>query len=249
MEKNTICNQLHNINCVPIQSNDVCCKNVPKSTAIEWTQGKKQSYRQRIKRKKNPTFFVALETSNQLCYLEVFTGKLTNAITLDRAIDDIAKDSNGSIFAIEGGNIYTINTTDGTTTLIGPTGESYLNTLTFGDNDTLYSAHNDLFTINTSTGQATIVGTIGYQVFGDLVYFNGYLYTVSVDNKFIKINTETGTGTEIATLGTQIFGLATDDGKIFGIKDDNVFFIDVSTGGITQISTITPYSNAPIGMA
>lgn len=92
--------------------------------------------------------------------------------TFSERLWTLAINSQGQAFGVayEGGNLYQINLTNATTTLVGPTGKDvwYTQSMAFDmDTDVLYWAQfatsNDhgLFQVNTETGAATALGEIG----------------------------------------------------------------------------------------
>ncbi|HEY4284258.1 MAG TPA: hypothetical protein VGM62_14435 [Chthoniobacterales bacterium] len=74
---------------------------------------------------------------------------------------DINFRSDGTLFGLGGANIWTLNLTDGTPTLVGFTGfQGNGNALAFDPSDTLYRISNaDIYTISQIDGNATDTGT------------------------------------------------------------------------------------------
>jgi len=112
----------------------------------------------------------------------------------------------------------------------------------FGSDRTLYMAGNTLYTVSTTSATTTAIGSIGFQSGGDLAFVGGYLYMASDSNKLIQVNVNTGLGTKIGDLGvSQMFGLATpDNATLYGVAGQNIYTINVSTGGATFQSTFNP---------
>jgi hypothetical protein len=89
------------------------------------------------------------------------------------SMDGLDFDGSDVLYALEQGSgtpetyeLYTINQTSGTPTLVGDTGvvvSGSVGGLTFAPDGTLYAAMNDsLYKLNPGTGAATLIGTIGF---------------------------------------------------------------------------------------
>ena len=76
-------------------------------------------------------------------------------------------DTNGILYAVDGASLYTVSVTDGTSTLIGPTGVAEGNRfgLEYDEcNQILYMNDGEvglLYTVNVGTGAATLIGSNG----------------------------------------------------------------------------------------
>ncbi|MDP9115534.1 MAG: hypothetical protein M3O20_17890 [Acidobacteriota bacterium] len=81
------------------------------------------------------------------------------------AAQDIAfRPSDGTLFAYQFGNIYTINTTTGAATRLGADGVGFPdgNGIAFSGSTLYYAGSNTPFTLNQSTGAATSVASLGF---------------------------------------------------------------------------------------
>lgn len=164
--------------------------------------------------------------------------------SMGRVMTDIAISPGGSLFGIDGSNLYRINPFTASSTLVGSLGTS-ANSLTFGTDGTLYLANDNLYKVSTVSGHASLIGNAGtsYASSGDLTFFAGSLYlsggTMTVDD-LIRLDPSTGAGTLIGSLGLgSVFGLAADDIALYGLSNKNVYTIDPTTGATTLLSTFT----------
>jgi len=122
-------------------------------------------------------------------------------LTLAAALSATASASSIIYGAGSNGDLYTINPTNGSTTLVG----SFGNGVTMFDiaayDGALYGidGNSDLYSINTSTGQATEIGSTG-EAFNALTFSStGILYAAGLDTSDLyTINTTTGKATEVA---------------------------------------------------
>jgi hypothetical protein len=151
---------------------------------------------------------------------------------------DIALNSGGDLFGVDGGTLFKISTSGGATTALGSMG-SFVNGLVFGSDGTLYGAGgNNLYKINTSNGQASLIGSMGNpESAGDLAFFKGQLYLAS-NLGLAVVNPLTGASRLIGGT-TNIFGLASTVDALFGVKDNAIYTIDPTTGLTTKVSSYT----------
>jgi hypothetical protein len=103
-------------------------------------------------------------------------------------------------------NIYTINTTTGAATLIGPTGTALMIDIAINAGGQMYGMDigtDSLYTINTGTGAATLIGATGFNAnFAQGMDFDkidgilyGWLYLGAGVNHFVSYNLATGAAT------------------------------------------------------
>jgi hypothetical protein len=103
--------------------------------------------------------------ANDLYAFDVTAGTSHRIGTTDQSIDALAFDTNDVLYALgqDDVNLYTVNQTSGTMTLVGPLGvamSSPFAGMTFGPDGTLYAAINDqLYTIDKTTGTASVTST------------------------------------------------------------------------------------------
>lgn len=110
-------------------------------------------------------------------------------------------------------DLYTLNTSTGAATLVGPTGiTGLLMRLAFDPmTDTLFGAHfNNLYELNATTGAATLIGPIGFSNLG-LTFdtSTNTLYGTDLDtDQLLSINPMTGAGTVVGPIGYFVSDLA-----------------------------------------
>lgn len=157
-----------------------------------------------------------------------------------------------------GTNLYVINSSDGSSTLVGSFGVGGVLTDAFASNGQLYaivkggSVNSQLATVNLSTGAATTIGSpTGIAGLVAMEFApNGTLYAASLGtNDLYSINLTTGAATEIGSLGfTEVMDLAWDpfNATMYAIAssgaagtDSFVYSINLATGAGTLVSTIT----------
>lgn len=107
-------------------------------------------------------------------------------------------------------NLYTINTTTGAATLLGPMGTALMIDIAINNAGQMYGhdiATDSLYSINTATGAATLIGATGYAAnFAQSIDFDkstgilyGWVYLGSGANQFVQFNLATGAGTTLNT--------------------------------------------------
>ena len=109
-------------------------------------------------------------------------------------------------------NLYSVNSSTGATTLIGPTGlpSGGLSGMS-GGGPALYLAlatENDslLYLVNTTTGAATEIGNTGVSI-AALGFADGTLYAADTSGNIYTVNTSTGAVTLISNCGQVLYGL------------------------------------------
>jgi len=156
-----------------------------------------------------------------------------------------------TLYAVDGGsNLRIVNSTNGTTSLVGPTGVA-VNALEFcpGPAGGLYAWDvSNLYKIDLQTGSATLVGNVGYTSSGDLACSQwGILFgtaTGSGGDRLIKISRVTGAGTMMGSTGQSgMFGLENDQSEVFfGARSANnmlyILYINPQTGASTVVASI-----------
>ena len=103
-------------------------------------------------------------------------------------------------------NLYTINTTTGAATVVGPTGTALMIDIALNSAGQMYGMDigtDSLYTINTATGAATLIGAIGFNAnFAQGMDFDkttgvlySWLYLGAGVNHFVQYNLGTGAAT------------------------------------------------------
>lgn len=151
---------------------------------------------------------------------------------------DIALNTGGDLFGVDGGTLFSVSTSNGAATMLGSLG-AFINGLVFGPDGTLYgSGGSNLYKINTNSGQASLIGSMGAtQSAGDLAFFKGQLYLASNLGLAI-VNPLTGASQLIGGMAN-IFGLASTADTLFGVKDNAIYTIDPTTGLGAKLSSYT----------
>jgi hypothetical protein len=197
-------------------------------------------------------FLTIDDTAGAIGTVDVSTGKVQIIGEAGVVLSDIAYDSLGDLFGIDGSHLYSINTGTGLATLIGPTNlpnDPGLTALTFGSNGTLYATSastQNLYTLDPKTGAATLVGNVGFTSAGDLAFNGGDLFetasTAARNSELIRIHLSTpttiGSVTDVGSTGfPSVFGLATGgNGVLYGVSGTQVFSINTSTGAGTLVT-------------
>ena len=192
----------------------------------------------------NPILWVS-DSSSRLETIDVVTGATTLVGTMGAVMFDIAFSPSGQLYGIDGTSLYSINSNNGVTTVIGGSGGGNINSLTFGSDGTLYGASNALYKFNVATGARAAVGASfsnGATSSGDLAFIGGNLYlstSSSSSDHLQRISTSTGANTDIGSIGFgSVYGLSSPNGSnLFGFSGTNVLSIDVTTGLGNVIAT------------
>lgn len=169
--------------------------------------------------------------------LDLSTGAVTVIGNLGVTLTDIAINSQGDIYGVSPSDLYRINPLTGVATVVGPTGVN-TNALEFSSNDVLYAAGTSasLYTIDLQTGVATTIGNIGTGTAGDLAFVGNTLYAATADDQLIEIDLSSGVSASIVgPLGRTIHGLDSATGPLFGVQENRLYTINLSTGGTTEL--------------
>jgi len=148
----------------------------------------------------------------------------------------IAFDTTGTLYGItSGGEIYTIDISNGTTTFV-LTGEGSYSGITFhpttnelwATSRSFVPPNKDaIFTVDLSTGDTTIIGHTGLaKLTNDIVFdenqnLYGVIGTSSEINDFIRIDVSNGVGTVVGSVGYKhILGLALEETGVTSVEDN-----------------------------
>lgn len=150
------------------------------------------------------------------------------------AMNDIAFDSGGRLWGVGGGfQLYRIDPGTGFSELVGPL-DFYVNALASAGDGSLYAAGGpSLYRLNKETGESVYIGGMGYISSGDLEFDPaGNLYlTAEGGDLLLRVDLGSGAGTVIGGVGVpSVFGMAYHGGAMFGIADDDVYTIDLTSG-------------------
>jgi hypothetical protein len=115
--------------------------------------------------------------SGQIYSLNISTCA-TSFVTSATAYNDMAVGTGTTYYGLFGNNVYSINASTGTSTLIATVSNPIVTGLEVGPTGTIYVLGSNLFAINPSTGVVTTVGSLpnGWVSAGDMVYLDGQFY-------------------------------------------------------------------------
>jgi len=148
-------------------------------------------------------------------------------------------------------NLYSINTSTATATLIGPTGQTQMIGLVVDTDNTIYAISEEpnsrLWTLSPTTGTATFVGSLGFNLQeGDMTISPGtglmYVADGAGDNLY-TVDKTTGAATLVGSfgsLGRDVSGLQFIGSTLYGLalRDSNpdvLLTVDPSTGATTLV--------------
>ncbi|MTJ08830.1 MULTISPECIES: PEP-CTERM sorting domain-containing protein [unclassified Anabaena] len=199
------------------------------------------------------SFFVSTN-DGKVGTVDQATGVFTQ-IASGPVFTDIALSNSEEIFGVTFSQLYKVNQTTSTSSLIGNLGVSNMNGLGFTTSNTLYGTGGSRFySVNTSTGAASLVSNIsGFSSSGDIVYDpvnNRFLATSAGDSLWsIGLN---GIANKIGDIGFgDVYGLAfDDDGTLYGYTANRQqIVINPTTGSGTFNQNVTGISSQIFGSA
>jgi len=187
--------------------------------------------------------------ANDLYTFDVVDGTSQKLGSTTVTVDALAFDTNNILYALgqDDVNLYTVNQTNGTMTMVGPLGvamSSPFAGMTFGPDGTLYASINDqLYTLDKTNGVASVVSTnvldFGFSSVSGLAFQTPQpptrLEGVSfIGNQLFSIDPATGAGTLVGSLGGKIspYGIATCSNNLYTFDPNNnrIMIINPNTG-------------------
>jgi hypothetical protein len=148
-------------------------------------------------------------------------------------------------------NLYSIDTSTGTATLIGSTGQGPMIGLVVDTDSTIYAISEEpssnLWTLNSSTGAATLVGTLGFNLQeGDMTIDpgSGQMYVADgIGDALYTVNKTNGAATLVGSfgpLGRDVSGLQFIGSTLYGLAlvdsgPDVLLTVDPLTGATTLV--------------
>lgn len=177
------------------------------------------------------------DIQGNLATLDVSTGTVSIIGNLGVTLTDIAVDPQGDLYGVSTSHLFRINAETGTASVIGPTGV-HTSALEFSSDGTLYAAGNSssLYTIDVQSGLATTIADLGVGAAGDLGFAGSTLYMSSSNDQLIEIDLSNGVSTTtIGPLGGPIQGLDSATGPLFGVRENSLFAINLSSGASTEV--------------
>jgi hypothetical protein len=182
-----------------------------------------------------------------LYQVDPVSGSLTTVGTSSAVYTDFGSTTSG-VYGFDASlNLYSVNTTTGASTLIGPTGLSAINYVGASTgSDTLYFATGTpviLYSINTSTGAATEIGSTGLAGIGAMVFENGTLYA-GMENPLsvYTLDTATGAATFVANVSSgngNFWGLAPSVFPVAGLAPSSLKLTSTLVGQSSTLKAIT----------
>jgi hypothetical protein len=187
-----------------------------------------------------PVYLWIDDAEGNLGKVNIATGEVTMIGDMHKTMTDIAFDSSGKLYGVDGNALYQIDTTNAHVNRVGTVslGDTHINSLVFASDGTLYAASNYLYTINTSTGATHFLGGgTGYLSSGDLAFINGNLYLSSrgssdAPDNLVKIDTLNGHGSFVGSIGVPyVYGMATNNNvDLYGVAGTSIYSINTETG-------------------
>ncbi len=169
----------------------------------------------------NKLYGLEMTTPRRLVEIDVATGNSTDIVAMEHfgiTLPMAFVASTQTFYSVEEVELFSINATDGSRTMIGNTGltEDIAALAYATDTDTMYAVANDitaaLYTIDLQTGLATLVGDLGVSEVSGLAFdaVNEILYANNSDNLYV-INRVVGNTSLARPLQSPQQGLASMD--------------------------------------
>ncbi|MBK9964574.1 MAG: hypothetical protein IPP07_06605 [Holophagales bacterium] len=147
------------------------------------------------------------KTTAAFTSLLTITGMPVGASTTGLAFQSWAA---GPVYVSTATDLYTINTTTGAATLVGPFGTTLMIDIAINNAGQMYGhdiGSDSLYSINTATGAATLIGLTGHLAnFAQSIDFDkstgilyGWIYIGTGVNQFVQFDLATGAGTILNT--------------------------------------------------
>jgi hypothetical protein len=165
---------------------------------------------------------------------------------------DIAAQGNDTFAVANPNNLYRMNPTTGTYTLVGSMGvsvaNSTINSLGFTPSGVLYAAgtEGDFYTVDRTTGKAKLITTIaGFSASGDIVYdvASGRFLATSRNGNGTDSLYSIGLAGDAKLIGNigfrNVLGLVFDNGTLYGFAPQQQIKINPTTGAGTLDKAIT----------
>lgn len=176
------------------------------------------------------------DSSGTLGTVDTDSGNVSIIGDMGSVMTDIAFDPTGNLFGITFSDLFSINPTTGTSSLIGSHGVSGGNGLVFGADGTLYAAGTsttNIFSLDTTSGANTTIGNTGFTSAGDLAFVGSDLFLSSGSGELVSIDlSDPSNSTAIGSFGVpSVFGIATDENSsLFAVANTTIYNVDPATG-------------------
>jgi hypothetical protein len=185
---------------------------------------------------------------NQLFRTDPLTFGAVKIGNLSTQLTDLAVAPDGTLYGVSFNNLYLVNSTNATLTLIGALGVPQINALVFDTAGHAFAAsdtNSGLYSVNIATGAATLIGNNGRTSDGDLAFIDSHLYMATNENSFVELDPHTGSVISSVADGiTNLFGLAFSHGAMFGFAGSSVYTIDPQSGASHLYTT---YLSSTVG--
>lgn len=152
------------------------------------------------------------------------------------------------LYGTDENSLFTVNPSNGTTSLVGPHGAQIVTSLAFDAGyTTLYSIgyNGILYTINPATGAQTAIGPLGASpntILALATNSAGTVYGTGTSNNLYTVNTSTGAATVLGTMTGTSIGLT----AIAFDENDTLYAIDTGTDRLLTIDVNTLVAT-PVG--
>lgn len=192
-------------------------------------------------------FSVSPEDPNVLTLIGSFTDASTGSSVSE--ITDIAIDSGGIMYAMSFTSLYRVDATNAQTTLVGSSGESDINALTFlADGTLLAGGGSALYRVDPATGSFTRLSSIGsYSFAGDMVGLpDGLLYCAmtggGMGTTLVVYDPSTSTIVRDGLTGTgSLYGVAYANETLYGFSADGLIYtLDPTSGAGARVAEDGP---------
>jgi hypothetical protein len=185
---------------------------------------------------------------NQLFRTDPVTFGAVKIGNLSVQLTDLAVAPDGTLYGVSFDNLYLVNSTNASLTLIGALGVASMNALVFDTAGHAFAASDTspgLYSVNIATGAATLIGNNGLTSDGDLAFIDNHLYLATNQNSFAELDTHTGSVISNVPDGiANLYGLAFSHGAMYGFAGSSVYTIDPHSGASNLYTT---YSSATVG--
>lgn len=205
-----------------------------------------------------------VDSNVQIGYLDIEKEEITIIGSVPIFFTDIAFDSTGQLFGIDGNSLYKVDILGVQETelldsivQVGPQGTSWIAGMVGSNTGVLYAAGGGLWEIDPSTGMQTNIGNGSsdpYYCSGDLAFQDGILYMSSdmsngfLINELVTINTENGDGTLIDYFyisddythlrDHSFMAMGNHDAVTIAIMDNDLYRVDTETAILTHMFPI-----------
>lgn len=190
----------------------------------------------------------ATDTAEDLWLVNFTVGTANRIGNTGQFYESVALRDDGTLFgATSHGILYTISTSDGSSTLVGNTGLGNIEALDFNGSDLIsvdYESTPSFYSLNQNNATATLIVTA--QSATGLVRSGCILDSTSMlvrgdspDNTLYDVDLGTGAVTAIGAMGVRIYGMDFLDSTLYGLRSGGqLFTINQGTGQTTQIGDV-----------